>query len=92
MNFDQPFEPSLELIRRENRYRIFAELESGLPVMPSASHVVPVLVGGPQRCGGMSDELLVRFGTCVRSVNYPTVPRETERLRLPDAAAYRPGH
>ena len=66
--------------------RLFAE--AGLPVMPSTTHIVPLMVGDPVRAKKISDILLAEYGVYVQPINFPTVPRGTERLRFTPGPAH----
>jgi 5-aminolevulinate synthase len=74
-------------LERARLHKRAAELKerltaAGLPVVPGPSHIVPVTVGDPVHCKAVTDALLDRYGIYVQPINYPTVPRGTERIRL----------
>jgi 5-aminolevulinate synthase len=69
--------------------RMFAE--AGLPVMPSTTHIVPLMVGDPVKAKKISDILLAEYGVYVQPINYPTVPRGTERLRFTPGPSHSEG-
>jgi 5-aminolevulinate synthase len=75
---------SFERERHQERAgRVKAVLNAaGLPVMPNDTHIVPVFVGDPEKCKQATDLLLADHGIYIQPINYPTVPKGTERLRI----------
>ncbi|MEM9495108.1 MAG: 5-aminolevulinate synthase [Pseudomonadota bacterium] len=83
----------LRVLHQERAQRLKTILaEASLPVMPSESHIVPVHVGDPVLCKKVTDTLLELHDIYVQPINYPTVPKGTERLRLTPTPLHHDGH
>lgn len=73
----------LRLLHRENvAYLKKSLIERGFPVEPTQSHIIPIRVGNPYVCAQVSDTLLKQKGHYIQAINYPTVPKGQEKLRL----------
>nr|CAG8645122.1 14886_t:CDS:1 [Entrophospora candida] len=89
---------SIQHLKKSNKERAMQQINTRLlkerlaqldiPVVPNPSHIVPVLVGEAETCKIASDQLLSNHGIYVQSINYPTVPKGEERLRITPT----PGH
>jgi 5-aminolevulinate synthase len=71
------------ILQKKHARLLTAQLKSrALPVIETPSHIVPVIVGDPVKCKALTDRLMDEYAIYVQPINYPTVPKGTERLRL----------
>ena len=86
-------ESQIERVRHQNRVKIVRQrLDAlGIPHLPNPSHIIPVMVGDPHHAKMISDWLMDNHGIYVQPINYPTVPKGTERLRITPSPVHTDG-
>jgi len=86
-------ESQIERVRHQNRVAIVRKrLDAlGIPHIDNPSHIIPVMVGDPHHCKMISDWLMANHGIYVQPINYPTVPKGTERLRITPSPVHTDG-